>query len=277
MGAVDINLKAYRLLFEVEVALREFLIARCEPIAGPKWYREVLAQAQAAKLDRLLEKRAGFTASDLRAKDDKKGWASRRAFHPVYFVDFPELGVAFKMKSNKSLGEHLVSRSAESIADHIDRLLPVRNAIAHNRPVTGGDLGLAESIHTLLRGELGAGEFDHFVSCPSTVTTSNEQAELLAELSAAIEALKQGNEVRLDAWPRLRQRWWLEGEWQLDSESVVDAFNLLQQYREQWCDELVGRRRRMQDWVTKHWREDVGRRAKASLGRDASLDNGGDQ
>jgi hypothetical protein len=277
MGAVDVNLKAYRLLFEVEVALREFLIARCEPIAGPKWYREVLSQAQAAKLDRLPEKRPGLTAPELRAKDDKKDWVSRCAFHPIYFVDFPELGVVFKMKSNRSLGEHLVSRSAESIANHTGLLLPIRNAVAHNRPITVGDLGLAESIHALLRGELGAGEFDHFVSCPSTVRTSNEQAELLAELSAAIEALTHGNEVRLDAWARLRQRWWLESEWQLDSESVVDAFSLLEQYREQWCDDLRGRRRRMQEWVAKHWRDDVGRRAKASLSRDASLDNGGGQ
>jgi hypothetical protein len=273
MRAVDVNLKAYELIFEVEVALREFLIARCEPIGGPRWYRAVLAQAQVSKLERLLEKRTGVTASDLRAKDDKKGWSSRRAFHPIYFVDFPELGEVFKKKSN-ALGEHLVGKRAESIADHVERLQPMRNAIAHNRPITMGDLRLAESIHAQIRTELGASDFEGLVSCPSITTTALEQTELLKELDSAIEAMKLGSEVQLAAWLRLRQRWWLESEWQLDAESVVDAFSLIAQYQEHWTAEIVGRRRRMQDWMTKHWREDLGRRAKASLVRDASLGEG---
>jgi hypothetical protein len=134
-----------------------------------------------------------------------------------------------------------------------------------------GDLGLVESIHALVRVELGAVDFGSFVACPSTITTANEQAALLAELSSAIEALTQGTEVRLHEWLRFRHRWWLDSEWQLDSESVVTAFGLLEQYQRLWSNELVGRRRRMQDWSTKHWSHDVGRRAMASLARDASL------
>jgi len=275
MSTVDNNLRAYKLIFEIEVALREFLIARCEPIGGAKWYRDVLAQAQVAKLERLVEKRAGASPADLRAKDDKKAWVSRRAFHPVYFVDFPELGGTFKTKGNASLGNHLVGRSAAAIADHVERLSPVRNAVAHNRHISPGDLQLVGSIHAQIRADLGATDFEQLIACPSASSSLVEMAELRAELFAAIEAMKQGVAIQLRAWPRLRQRWWLEPDWQLDSESVVEAFDIIERYREHWNEEYVGRKRRMQDWVASHWREAVGQRAVASLDRDEALGNGG--
>jgi hypothetical protein len=275
MSSIENNIRAYKLFFEIEVALREFLIARCEPIGGPKWYRDVLAQAQAAKLERLIDKRNGGSPAELRAKDDKKAWVSRRAFHPVYFVDFPELGGTFRMKSNASLGSYLVSRSAVAIADHVDRLSPARNAVAHNRHITLGDLQLVESIHAQIRADLGATYFEQLIACPSVSSSLDEMAELRAELIAAIASMKQGLAIQLRAWPRLRQRWWLEPDWQLDSESVVEAFDAIEKYGEHWSEEYVGRKRRMQEWVAAHWRESVGQRAVASLDRDEALGNGG--
>ena len=275
MNALDRNLEAYRLIYEIEVAIREFLIARCEPVSGPTWWKDVLAQAQASKLERSSERRPPPGPSEQRAKDDRKTWMSRRVFHPIYFVDFPELGAAFERNANKELGNHLVSRNAKAIGDHFERLLPIRNAVAHNRPISAEDLGLVKAIHESVRGELGVDAFRSLVDNPSSITAmQSEMLELLGELNDAAGAVAQAQAVQLSVWGRLRQRWWLEPEWQLDAKSVVDVFRALEKYRDVWEQDFLGRVRRMDNWRAANWSEELLARARASLSRERENSQG---
>ena len=272
MSAVDINLTAYRLLFEIETALREFLILRYEPISGPQWYREVLSAALVAKLERTPQGQPPISAVERRAAGDKKGWVSRRAFHPIYFVDFPELGGVFRMKSNSKLGEFLVGKSATAVADHIDRLLPIRNAVAHNRLITSSDLNTIDGIHSIVRANLGSTVFDDLANHPpSQCKKGEEEGALRSELSASAASARAGNEISLSVWNELKQRWWLEPEWQLDADSVRNVFNLLEQYRGAWSEDFLGRRQRVTCWFSKNWDLAVFDRAMASLEHDSGL------
>jgi hypothetical protein len=270
MTPLEMNLEAYRLIYEVEVAVREFLIARCEPIMGPAWWREVLERSQAAKLERVAEPRKGAKPADQRAKDDGKHLSSRRAFHPVYWVDFPELGRVFQMNSNKQkLAEHLVSRNAKAIHECFELLQPIRNAVAHNRPIDLADLDLARSVHATVRSELGLDAFATLCNKPNSIAEMRqEMAELLAELKQAGHLVQNAKELQLPVWERLQTRWWLEPEWQVDAKSVVEAFALLVAYRQMWSSDFLGRNRRVTDWREERWSEITFRRAQASLSRE---------
>jgi hypothetical protein len=272
MAAIDNNLEAFKLLFEIETALREFLILRCEPRSGPRWYKEVIAKSQVAKLEHAAIARRPDGAEARRASDDKKGWVSRRAFHPICFVDFPELGQAFRMRANVFLNEFLVGQSAAAIADHIDRLSPIRNAIAHNRLITHGDLKMIESTHASVRGEVGGVLFDRLATSPPSQLEKDAEAEQLrTELRNSADAARSAKEVTLPVWSRLKQRWWLEPDWQLDADSVLEIFKLLEKYCEVWDLSFLGRRQRLETWFESNWKPVVFDRAMASLERDSGL------
>ena len=272
MAAIDNNLEAFKLLFEIETALREFLILRCEPRSGPRWYKEVIAKSQVAKLEHAAIARRPDGAEARRASDDKKGWVSRRAFHPICFVDFPELGQAFRMRANVFLNEFLVGQSAAAIADHIDRLSPIRNAIAHNRLITPGDLKMIESTHASVRGEVGGVLFDRLATSPPSQLEKDAEAEQLrTELRNSADAARSAKEVTLPVWSRLKQRWWLEPDWQLDADSVLEIFKLLEKYCEVWDLSFLGRRQRLETWFESNWKPVVFDRAMASLERDSGL------
>ena len=273
MAAIDNNLKAFKLLFEIETALREFLIERCEQSIGPRWHETVFPKITLERLKTHGEPKPGAKGpGEKRSADDKKGWVSRVAFHPVYYLDFSELADAFELKTNNDLDRLFVSNRRDVIVQHLRRAMPIRNPIAHNRMIVEIDLATVQNSYVGIRNEIGAELFDRYASSPpSQVAKDAEMKQLRTELRTSAAAVRAATEVSLPVWDRLKQRWWMELDWQLDAKSVREVFKLLEGYREVWNQNFLGRRQRMLDWYEPNWNAANFDRAMASLERDSTL------
>ena len=275
MAAIDNNLKAFKLLFEIETALREVLIMRCERDIGINWFESVFPPDVLIKSKTLGDQtgKHGLRGpNETRAKDDKKCWLGRLVVHPIYFVDFPQLSIALEKNSNSSFDAYFVSRNRKHICEYMTRLASIRNAVAHNRMIAETDLQTVQQAHANIRVEIGLEDFDTLVSNPPSQTaTQSEMSELVAELKEAARAIDSANSFRLKRWPALKHRWWLKPEWQLDAGSVCAAFELIEAYSLVWQDNYMTQRRKAQDWKTFHWTPSIMERALASLRRDEGL------
>ena len=257
MAPIDLNLTAYRHLFAVETAIREVLIERLEAIHGPRWYETVLT------LDvrrRAIEKRD---------QGDRKAWASRGAFHPVYFLEFMDLVEILEAKRNQELGTLFVGGTAVGIVDQLRRLGPIRNAVAHHRLIRESDLKQVEAAGELVRSALGPTEFDRLAgNPPSQLATAAEMSALASELETAAAEVAGLRRIGLPTWALVRSRWWLEDDWQVDASAVRDAYTMLESYRAEWDRDTIGGRGRAERWKMKHWNPHAVVRAVASLRRE---------
>lgn len=261
----NLNTRAYTLLFEIESVLRELLIEHCERAYGPKWWMESVLSDDARK--RLSE--AIRVGAERRRRDDRKAWTSRHVFHPLYFAELGDLAEAFRMKANHILDEICVASERIGVADQLNRLLPIRNSVAHMRLVSDSDLKQVESAHDLLAGTIGRSLFDQLAkTLPSQLAVHKEMAELASCFLRASDSVREMREVDLAAWKRLSFRWWLDSEWHLDSNSIRTGAQLLAEYQLEYQSDLVGRRARMERWTRDHWKPELVAKAVASLQRE---------
>ena len=177
-----------------------------------------------------------------------------------------------ELKTNNDLDQLFVSDRRDVIVQQLRRAMPIRNSIAHNRMIAEIDLATVQNSHVGIRNEIGAELFDRYAKCPpSQVAKDAEMKQLRTELRNSADAARSAKEVTLHVWSRLKQRWWLEPDWQLDADSVLEMFKLLEEYREVWNQDFLGRHRRMLDWFEPNWNAANFDRAMASLERDSTL------
>lgn len=264
----DLNLKAYQLIFEIESVLRELLIEHGERSMGPRWHAEVLPSSTRQRLNEALREGAAR-----RQKDDGKTWTSRRAFHPVYFIELGDLADTFRMRANKSLDALCVASEREAVSEQLLRLLPIRNAVAHMRLIASSDLLQIQTAHSLLASTVGRDTFARLArELPSQRLVTREMAELAGCLSTASQAIEQIEAVDLAVWRRLQARWWLDDSWHVDSRSIRMAAELCVAYDVEFCRDVVMRRMRMERWTKQHWDPNLLNLARASLTREISDD-----
>lgn len=112
--------EAYELVRKLEGALRG-LIEESLSRVSPNWWNERVPD-------------------DVRERSEKRKQQSGTGLHLIQYVDFPDYLKIIRRKDNWRDTFHKVFKDEESISVKLRDLEPIRNALAHSRPLPKGSL-----------------------------------------------------------------------------------------------------------------------------------------
>ncbi len=112
--------EAYGLLRKLEGALRG-LIEESLSQVSPNWWNERIP-------------------GDVKERAEKREQQSGTGLHPIQYVDFPDYLKIIRRKDNWRDAFHKVFKDEESISVKLRELEPIRNVLAHSRPLPQGSL-----------------------------------------------------------------------------------------------------------------------------------------
>ena len=214
------NLIAYKLMYEIEVGLREFIIVSLGK-DDQKWWKRRLPSDVMKKL------------IDGREKERKIRWVELISHHPLYYIDFPDLKKVIEVGDNwrdifqKTLGDKDV------FCGGLRELEPVRNNLAHNRKVSDSDVFLLRANHSILENAIGKDEWERLILEQTIALSIHEQIDELEGFSKNVYANMIGCSLlaSLDIWVHTSNEWWFDDDYLCqDLEPIRDFFVVASEY-----------------------------------------------
>jgi hypothetical protein len=126
----ETNLEAFRLIFSLEVGLRELVIEELFAIGGRDWYKRHLPGD-------VLEK-----YKSARHRERQMKWIQYAHHDPLYYVDFPDLAKIIESAANWNAVFASIFGRKDIFLSSLRATEEVRNKVAHNRLVTDGDIAI---------------------------------------------------------------------------------------------------------------------------------------
>lgn len=216
------NVAIYRLLFKIEVGLREFIIDSLSSYYGNRWARNLP--------DDIKKKMASG-----KEYENKATWIEFISYHPIYYVDFTDLVKIIEQADKwKDVFVSYFGRK-DIICSTLKELEPIRNKIAHNRKASEGDLAIAESAMSKLERWLTPEYLDELAS---RCTFAKDMKELFSEVQVNIDnihtliiCLREVDDI--DWWRSILSEWWFDTEYiGMSVEPISEFMAKIQEYRE---------------------------------------------
>jgi hypothetical protein len=115
--------EAYELLRQLEESLRKLIEKTLSSISSDWWIERVPGDVKT-------------NAEDRKQKNDRQWpWLTGTNLHPIYYVDFPDYVKIIRKKDNWHDVFVRVFKDEESISVKLREVEPIRNAVAHARPL----------------------------------------------------------------------------------------------------------------------------------------------
>ncbi len=115
--------EAYELLRQLEESLRKLIEKTLSSISSDWWIERVPGDVRT-------------NAEDRKQKNDRQWpWLTGTNLHPIYYVDFPDYVKIIRKKDNWRDVFVRVFKDEESISVKLREVEPIRNAVAHARPL----------------------------------------------------------------------------------------------------------------------------------------------
>lgn len=208
------NLAIYRLLYVIEVGLRELIIELFNAKIGPGLWKHRLpgdvlkAYKDGRKYERNIK------------------WCNLVPHHPLYYVEFPDLKKVIERSDNWQEAFESVFGNKEIVHSTLTELEPIRNKIAHNRKATAGDLRVVEASYQKIVSAIGEKRLSELVSRCSQANDLRERflelrQEAAVTFAACIECMPVGV---LDVWAKTYTAWWFEADYLGHSVKAVKVF-----------------------------------------------------
>lgn len=218
----DENLAIYKLLYRIEVGLREFIVEVLESKCGPRWWKQRLPP------DVLEAYRIG------REYERKIRWCELVPHHPIYYIEFPDLKKVIDRNDNWTDVFQVVFDRKDILISTLSKLEPIRNNVAHNRRATKRHLRVVEEAYDTIVGAIGEERFAELVArCTSAEGMPEAILGLRAEAESALRCCKACKPLdRLAVWDRIGSEWWFDADY-LGHElnAVKEYFETLVAYR----------------------------------------------
>ena len=194
------NLRAYKILYSMENAIRMLIVECLEKTAGERWYRSRLPG------DILNSYR------EARSAEQKIKWTSLVPHHPIYYIDFPALRKIIERRDNwNEAFKHIFSRQ-DIFSSRWSSVEPIRNNVAHNRCVSAADIDFLTATFTFLSSTIGEARFNELAAQSKTIpdivsriTTLRMEGEQALGLCKCAERLKC-----LPNWNIISPSWWFD-------------------------------------------------------------------
>ncbi len=206
----DDNVRAYRLMLRIEVALRELVSQAYEQKYDRNWQKSLPGPF----LSKIRE-------SQRQENQPRFGFAR---LGPLYYLTFGELCELLRQSTG---GNAVALLGGESFVAQLDALFGPRNAVAHGRPVPASAMALIEGLYLQMETALTEEGLSHLVCSPSIGVFPEETRPVLAawlhEADLAFSRLDRECPVEPLYRTCGRQFWWGETELAGFDCQVVDA------------------------------------------------------
>jgi hypothetical protein len=213
-GASEANISAYRLLYIIEVGLREFISAALEAQYGVRWWEKN------SPVDLRDAMRTG------KSYERSVPWIQVAPQHPIYYLDFPDLRKLIELTNNwKGSFAPFFGRKEVATSTLIE-LEPIRNKVAHNRRITPADLYILQSAYEKLENCITPYSLLNLVKDVSDAPdVSQALASLLEEAQTAHQLCSCfGPLTSLPAWTQAANSWWFDRDYLLHPIHDTTAF-----------------------------------------------------
>lgn len=215
------NIETYKLLYKIEIGLREFIIDVLSTYLGNKWHKTLPEDVKNKMI-------AG------KESEKKTSWVNCIPYHPMYYVDFSDIVKIIEQGDKwKNVFSNYFSRK-EIISSTLKELEPIRNKIAHNRKVTQGDLDIVQSDMSKLESWL---TIEYLDAAIKKCTQANNLKDIFAEIKYKIDMLyvqitKCEVVENTDWWRSVKSEWWFDSEYLGVAVEPVEQF---MEKIEQYC------------------------------------------
>jgi hypothetical protein len=212
------NLKAYKLLLRIEIALRELLRISLEAEFGVQWRKRLPGE--------LLKK-----IKESQAEENRPQFGYVR-LGPLYYLTFGELLTLLQQKSGRLVAEKL---GGDCVLKQLENIFVPRNAICHSRPVSSVGLKTIETLFAEMETALTADGLARLIATPDTGLAQDEAAKgiipALTEMLRVIPDLPPAFPIPEAFQSATAQFWWAEDSLAgFNRSSVEAAFALIREY-----------------------------------------------
>ncbi len=217
------NLAIYKLLYCIEIGMREFVIESLEAACGPLWWKQRLPPDVLARNREALEYERNIK------------WCQLIPHHPIYYIEFPDLKKVIEQGNNWRDAFEPVFGRRDIFISKLSELEPIRNRIAHNRKATKANLATVEGAYQTIATAIGEKRFNSLVSrCTSAEDLSTILSHLQTEAERSFKCCRACKPLKqLEVWKDAQNKWWFEETYlgcKLDA--IKEYFSTLIAYRE---------------------------------------------
>ena len=205
MGYI-LNTKAYELFIQLEVGLREFLIACIRNHSVNEWANNFLGTIQretiADVVKRINEAYKNHSIPELpdqyflkieRAKKENN-FLTLNLFHPFYYLNWTDLENLIRMQNNAILIDNQIGKkNRETIAENLKSISSLRNDIAHSRFITEDNYKLIKACHISISALIP--NFDNLINTQSSEKTIKT---LVDELKLTLNKIEATDVLSID-------------------------------------------------------------------------------
>lgn len=188
---IEKNISGYKLIIQIEVGLREFIIASFNSsFSGIKWFSTEYNFIHRKKIE---------DADSMRKQSVEKGWdpQSAESIHGLYFLlltDLKEILLKKYKLENEVLNVFQLNRNQlESICSGLQSIFPIRNKVAHSVYISDNEIHVLDSFLTTLSSMIS--DFDFLIKQPEIRRENenrvNEIIKLACEKMLRLEPLDE--------------------------------------------------------------------------------------
>ena len=204
----ELNTKAYNYFIQIEVGIREFLIALIHGQGIKEWMNGFLGTIQRDTIKEIsiriaeANKKNEFPAIEdiyisklYRAKKDaESSLLNSQLYHPFYYLNWPDLEALISIRANTLLIEGVIGKvEREFITNNLKLLNYLRNDIAHARFISENDFNIIKSCFDQI-----ARIIPRFTEYTEKQTTEEQLGDLLKMLAKQIELILKPEMLTLE-------------------------------------------------------------------------------
>jgi len=189
----------------IEVTLRELIVAELTKLRGSKWYKSSLPN--------------GNIMQNYKACRDyqrERRWVESIPFHPIYYLDFPDLATIIEKGDNwRDCFQAIFFKHKEILISKLRSIEPIRNDLAHNRKISQPSVEIVKSVLNIIISSIGN---HRAISFAENCTTAKALPERLGELRDELLNIKREVENAsplpcFAVWDRINTQWWFDSEY----------------------------------------------------------------
>jgi hypothetical protein len=232
---IQINVDAYKSLFEIEIVIREFIISSFNNSYGRKFWMN----NKSGPLSNFKQKMWGFEEKvdfytkidSLREQAIKTGWNSQqsREIHGIYFLLFTDLKEILNFKNYKNSNQEKIDvfpidmNKLKMLISNLESVFSIRNKLAHSVFLTTKEADLLTSFRLMLGSVVG--DFDKYLN--NAIRRCNCFIEVNNLLENIAKVMLAKSDISVDLKIFLRE--YDELDITLDEE-VIDFLTLAKKY-----------------------------------------------
>jgi len=213
------NVEAYRLIFVIEVVLREFLIDRFATLGSQAWKHRLPSDVLTAFRESVRYER-------------QIRWMSLRPHHPIYYIHFSHIRQIIQRADNwRELFQPVFGRKDIVVAT-LSEVEAIRNRVAHNRLVADADLAVVDAAFGKLLAALGDNLFFRFATEPTAADAIPDYFhQLRQEATECFRLCTSFRPIQPAIWRSVQSEWWFDEEYiQLPLNGIASFFQTMEQY-----------------------------------------------